>query len=257
MLSFAPPIADPVFYMAAIPAVLIMGISKGGIGGGLGILTVPILTLVVPPLQAAAIMLPILCIMDLFGVRAYWGRFDRVNMRIILPAAFLGLAIAWATADITKPEDIRLILGVISVVFALDYWLGFGKNRATASPNAAKGWFWGTISGFTSFIAHAGGPPISVYLLPQRLDQRIFVGTTIFFFTALNYAKIVPYIFLGQFDGRNLATSALLALLAPVGIWIGVWLVARIDRQLFYRIAYMLVLLVGSKLLWDGIAARF
>lgn len=256
-MNLSPPILDLAFYAIAVPAVLITGISKGGLGGGLGILTVPLMSLVVPPLQAAAIMLPILCVMDLFGLWAYRGLWHRETMKIVLPAALAGILVAWGTAEFVTTGDIKLILGLVSVLFSLNYWLGGTADAAPAGQNRPKGWFWGFVSGFTSFVAHAGGPPLNFYLLPQKLDQRLFVGTTVVFFTIVNYAKLVPYALLGQFDGANLATAAVLSLLAPVGIAIGVWLVHRIDRQLFYRIAYALVFLIGSKLLWDGVAARF
>jgi len=114
--------------------------------------------------------------------------------------------------------------------------------------------FWSSVSGLTSTIAHAGGPPLSIYLLPLRLDKAVMVGTTVVFFAVINLVKLVPYAWLGLFDGRNLATSLALAPLAPVGIWMGVNLMRRIPETVFYRICYAILAVVGVKLLWDGIA---
>ncbi|MDX1655989.1 MAG: sulfite exporter TauE/SafE family protein [Candidatus Competibacteraceae bacterium] len=249
-------ISDPAFYLAAVPAVLIVGISKGGFGGGLGVVAVPLLSLAIDPLRAAAIMLPILCLMDLFSVWAYRRRWDPVNLRILLPAALAGIALAAATFRLVDATFVRLLVGGIAVGFALDYWLkGRRKRGGSRGPDPLKGGFWGAIAGFTSFIAHAAGPPLGVYLLPQRLEKGLFVGTTVIFFTVINYVKLVPYAWLGQLEVANLTTSLVLAPLAPLGVWLGVWLHGRIDENLFYRFCYLLVFMVGLKLLWEAFGA--
>jgi hypothetical protein len=250
-----PLIADPFFYAVAVPAVLVTGVAKGGFGAGLGILAVPMMALAVLPLQAAAIMLPILCVMDIFGLHAWRGRWDRGAMRVLLPGALVGIGLGTLSAGALRPEHIRLIVGVVAVVFALNYWLGGGGMAAARPPNAAKGLLWSTVSGFTSFVAHAGGPPLSVYLLPLRLEKSLFVGTSTVFFAAVNYIKLVPYAALGQFSAENLGTALALVPLAPVGIRLGVWLNRRLPPATFYRWSYVLVFAVGLKLVWDGAGA--
>ena len=249
-------ITEPIFYAVAVPALLLVGISKGGFGGGVGLIGVPLLALAVPLVQAAAIMLPILCLMDLFAVRAYWGTFSAANLRLLMPAALIGIAIgSWAFGTFDEAW-IRGLVGAIAVGFALQYWAGLwwrgGDESEPRQPGAASGWFWGAASGFTSTIAHAGGPPMSVHLLPQRLHPTVYVGTTVVLFTVINYVKLVPYAWLGELHGGNLATSLVLAPLAPLGVALGRWLHARVDELLFYRIAYVLLLAVGARLLWDG-----
>jgi uncharacterized membrane protein YfcA len=254
----APLISDPVFYALAVPALLFVGISKGGFGGGVGMLGVPVLAIAIPLVQAAAIMLPILCLMDLFALAAYRRRFSAANVRALLPAALIGIAAgAWAFGALEE-RWIRGIVGLIAVIFALQYWLGLwrrgGVEKPPASPGAWSAALWGSLSGFTSTVAHAGGPPMSVYLLPQRLDRTIYVGTTVVLFTAINYLKLVPYGWLGQLHTENLATSLVLAPLAPLGIWLGRVLHDLVNETLFYRIAYALLVVVGAKLIWDGAA---
>ncbi|MBN9267427.1 MAG: sulfite exporter TauE/SafE family protein, partial [Hyphomicrobium sp.] len=166
-------IDDPWFYIAAIPAVLVLGLAKGGFGS-VGLLVVPILSLAVSPVQAAGIVLPILVLSDLVALYSYWGEWDRRTMAIMLPGALVGVAIGWWTAAWVGEEQIRLILGVISVAFALNYWL---RQRRAVHPqpqNVAKGAFWGAVSGFTSFVSHAGGPPYQIYVTPLRLAPRLF-----------------------------------------------------------------------------------
>jgi len=252
-------ITDPLFYALAVPAVLLVGISKGGFGGGIGLIGVPIMALAVPLVQAAGILLPILCVMDLFALAAYRRHWSRANVRVLLPGSLLGIAAgAWAFGTLDE-HWIRGIVGAIAVVFAGHYFAGLARRRGVErpphDPSSWSGWLWGGLSGFTSTVAHAGGPPMSVYLMPQRLDRTIYVGTTVVMFTAINYVKLVPYAWLGALRTENLATSLVLAPLAPVGIQLGRWLHERVDEILFYRIAYVLLLVVGARLIMDALAA--
>jgi uncharacterized membrane protein YfcA len=247
-------ITDPWFYAAAIPAVLLVGIAKGGFGTGAGIFATPLMALTIPIPQAAAIMLPILLVMDAVGLWAYRGKFMRVNLKVLLAGGVLGIALGALSFRYLSDAWIRVALGVISVGFVLHYY-GARVDARAAAPSAPKGFFWSTVSGLTSTIAHAGGPPLSIYLLPQRLEKSVMVGTTVIFFAVINLVKVVPYAWLGLFDARNLSTSLVLSPLAPFGIWIGVALMRRLSEALFYRICYGLLLVVGAKLLWDGVAA--
>jgi hypothetical protein len=246
-------ITDPAFYLVAIPAVILFGIAKGGFGGGLGVMAVPLMALVVAPVQAAAILLPILCVMDLVSLWAYRGRWVLSELRLLLPASLVGIGIGTWMFGVMSPAVIRLMLGVIAVVFTLHHWL---QMRGAAAPQArfppSAGVVAAATAGFTSFIAHAGGPPISMYLLRRHLDRTAFVGTTVVFFAVVNYVKLIPYSWLGQLDAGNLYTSLALAPLAPVGVAAGVWLHNRVTDRVFFRLAYTLLFLVGLKLIYDG-----
>ena len=244
-------ITDPWFFAVAVPAILLMGISKGGFGSGAGLFATPLMALAVPIPQAAAILLPILIVMDAAGLWAYRGVFSRENMKVILVGGVLGVLLGTLTFRYFSEAWIRIILGAVAIGFVLQRYL----VRAAVKPAArstAKGLFWSACSGVTSTIAHAGGPPLSIYLLPQRLDKAVLVGTTVIFFAVINVVKVVPYAWLGLFDARNLLTSLALAPLAPLGIWLGVSLMRRLSQEVFYSVCYGLLVLVGGKLLWDG-----
>lgn len=248
-------LTDPWFYVAAVPALLIIGISKGGFGGGLGVVGVPLLALVISPTQAAAILLPVLCVMDLVGLYSYRGAFDRGLMRVLAPGAVAGILLGALTFAVTSEDAVRLIVGTIAVGFTVWQWVVRARvAQQTAKPNVAVGSFWASVSGYTSFVAHAGGPPLSVYLLPLRMDKERFVGTTVVYFAVVNYVKLAPYALLGQFDGENLATSAVLLPLAPVGVLLGVVAQRRLREDVLYRLVYAALLLTGLKLLFDGSA---
>ena len=246
-------ITDPWFYAAAVPAILLAGISKSTFGSGAGVFATPLVALAVPIPQAAAILLPILCLMDIAGVWAYRRSFSRENLRLIMAGGLLGVVLGTLTFRYLSDAWIRLIVGAITVGFVAHRYLR-RADVAPEPPSVPKGLFWSTVSGMTSTIAHAGGPPLSVYLLPQRLDKAVMVGTSVIFFAVLNFVKVVPYTWLGLFDARNLSTSAVLAPLAPLGIWVGVMLLRRLPQGLFYALCYALLLVVGVKLFVDGAA---
>lgn len=248
------------FYPVAVFAILLTGIAKGGFGGGSGGVAVPLMSIFIAPPEAAAIMLPILCAMDLFGVHAYRGLWSKRHLAILLPGALVGI-VAGAFAFGTMPVNaIRLVIGGIAVAFALNRWFRLSERlaaRMAASsrpPGKAAGALWGAISGFTSTLAHAGGPPFAIYLLPQKLDKTAFVATSVVFFLIVNYVKLVPYAFLGQLNSANLATSLVFAPLAPLGIWLGVWLHRRVSERAFYGWSYVLLFATGIKLVWDALA---
>lgn len=246
-------IDNPWFYFLAVPAVLIAGISKGGFAGGLGVLAVPMMALIISPLQAAAIMLPILCVMDLVGLWSWRDRWDRRLMAIMLPGAVCGIIIGALLFNQLNDGMVKFMIGLLALVFSLNYWLKGKLHALWHLPEPASGWFWGGLSGFTSFISHAGGPPAMIYLLPKHLDKAILVGTLTVMFTVINYVKLVPYTLLGQFNTVNLATALVLSPLAPIGVKLGIWLHGHIEEKLFYRLSYAFLLITGLKLTWDGL----
>ncbi len=250
-------IVDPLFYAIAVPAVLIVGISKGGVAGGLGSVSVPMIAMVISPIQAAAIMLPILCLMDLFGLYAYRGVWDRRNLASMLPGALAGIVLGTLTFRYLSDDGVRLIVGFVAIGFVLYRWFGQYVLRRAADHRTEPGpagLFWGCMSGFTSFVAHAGGPPIHVYLLPQRIDKTLYVGTLVVFFTVVNYTKLVPYGLLGQLSAGNLGTALILSPLAPLGIWMGVRFHKLLSESLFYTLCFVFLSLTGVKLIWDGLS---
>ncbi len=247
------------FYPVAAIAILLTGISKGGFAGGAAGLAVPLMTLFVDPAIAAGIMLPILCAMDIFSVHAYRGKWSASHVVALVPGAVLGIVLGGLAFGALSPDAVRLIVGIISVVFAINQAFGITQRVASrlaaerAPPGKTAGVFWGAASGFTSTLAHAGGPPFSIWMLPQGLDRTTLVATSAVFFLVVNYVKIIPYAMLDQLNVSNLAVSLLFAPLAPAGIWLGVWLHRRISDRTFYQVSYVLLFATGLKLVWDAV----
>lgn len=245
-------IADPWFYAVAIPAVLLMGLSKSGFGAGFGSLATPLLALAVPVPQAAAIMLPLLLVMDGFGVKALFLKRDRELIRLLIPAGLLGTVIGTLSFGMLSPQAVAGIVGALTLLFLAQRLL-FPPRADAKPPPRWLGFGLGVASGFTSFIAHAGAPPVSAYVLPLRLAPITFTATMATFFAAINLSKWVPYAWLGLIDWRNLTTSLMLVPLAPVGVWIGLRLVPHMRPALFYGLVHAGMFLTGVKLLWDGL----
>ena len=252
-------ITDPLFYAAAIPAVLLFGISKGGFGGGLGTAAVPLMALVVSPVQAAAILLPILCLMDLVALWKFRGKWVWPELRVLLPASLLGIFVGTLLFEYMSPFVVKLIVGVVAISFTLHHWVSTRYRARSELKDFPRryGVLGGSVAGFTSFVAHAGGPPINMYLLRRPLNRTDFAATTIVFFAVVNYVKLVPYTWLGQFDPTNLATSAALAILAPIGVLTGAYLHARVSDRFFFAFVYVLLFAVGIKLVYDGLTGIF
>ncbi len=244
-------ISDPFFYLCAIPAVLIFAMVKGGFGGGIAIISVPLMSLAVPPVQAAAILLPLLIAMDAVAIWSFRGAWSKENIRLALPGAVAGIVVGAFTFRYLSEAGIRLLIGSISVIFCLNYWLQPSQKPKT-NPNIGSATLWGSIAGFTSFGIHAGGPPMSIYLLPQRMEKVLLMGTFAVFFAVVNLIKLIPYAWLGQFDKTNLLTSLVLMPLAPIGVCLGYFLLHKISEVLVYRICYFFLMVVGLKLLYDG-----
>jgi uncharacterized membrane protein YfcA len=244
-------ITDPLFYLLAIPAITILGIGKGGFSG-IGMIATPMLSLVIPPLQAAAIVQPILVVQDAISAYVYRRDFDTWNLKVLIAGGAIGVGLAWLVAAHVSDAQVRIMVGTIGVSFVLYTWLG----RVPAEPKPPKataGVFWGALTGITSTLAQAGAPPFQIFMLPQKLAKMTLVGTTLIFFAALNWMKIVPYFALGQFTAQNLATSAILLPLAIAANFLGIWLVRRVPHETFYKIAYALMFLISLELIRAGV----
>jgi uncharacterized membrane protein YfcA len=243
---------DPVFVTVAIVAVLIVGLSKAGLLGGLGVVGVPLLALVMPARDAAGMMLPVLLCMDAVAVYMYRKQFDAKILKIMLPGAAIGTLLGWALWAFVSDAVVLLMVGVVTLVFVIDAVFPIRKKLEGLPPSKPWGGFWGAAAGFTSFISHTGGPPFQIYVLPRKLPPAVYAGTTSVFFAIVNTAKLIPYFFLGQLNVHNLTLSAALAPVGVLGVFIGIYLVRRISMKLFYRIAYWLVFLLALQLIWDG-----
>jgi uncharacterized membrane protein YfcA len=250
-----PVITDPYFYAVAIPSVLLMGISKSGFGAGFGSLAVPLMALAITVPQAAAIMMPILFIMDIMGLHAFRKHFDWKLVRFLLPFGLIGTAIGTLSFKLLDARLVAGIVGIFTLAFLAQRLL-FPPRPDSPHPPKWLGAILTVTSGFTSFVSHAGSPPVNAYVIPMRLPPLVFTATLSVFFFAINLSKWAPYAWLGLLDIRNFATSLVLMPLAPVGVLIGVRIAHRINPVLFYRLIYVGMFLTGVKLVWDGFFGR-
>ncbi|MCB1409625.1 MAG: sulfite exporter TauE/SafE family protein [Rhodobacter sp.] len=245
--------ATPAMLWVTVLAVALVGLSKGGLGGAFALMGVPVMSLVMPPGLAAAVLLPILLMMDAVSLWTWRGWRDGSVLRVMLPAAVIGIALGWATAAVTSDAAVRLMVGAVALAFAARAMLGRWLGRAPRH-RPAMGWLWGAVAGFTSFVAHAGGPPFQVQVLPKRLDPRTYTGTSVIFFAVVNAIKVVPYAALGLFQRDVLMSAVILLPLAVIAVRIGAAIIRRMRPEIFYPFSYTMVALVGVKLVWDGLA---
>lgn len=245
-------ITDPYFYAVTVPAVLLLGVSKSGFGAGFGSLAVPMMALAVSVPQAAAILMPVLLVMDLLGMAAFRKDFDLRLLRFLVPFGLVGIVIGALLFRVLDARVVAGIVGVFTLLFLAQRLL-FPPRQDSVAPPRWVGAILTATSGFTSFIAHAGGPPINAYVIPMRLSPVRFTATMAFFFFVINLAKWIPYGWLGLLDFENMSTSLVLLPIAPIGVWVGVTLARRIQPVLFYRLVYLGMFLTGSKLVWDAV----
>lgn len=244
-------ITDPWFYAVAIPAVFLTGLSKSGFATGIGSLSVPLLALVIPVPQAAAVMMPLLFLADVIGLRMFRREFDAKLLWFFIPFGLLGIVIGALTFKLLSAHLVAGCVGAFTLLF-LAQRLFFPPKVDANPPPQWLGAILVTLSGFTSFIAHAGNPPMNAYALPLKLKPVVFAATMAYFFFVINVAKWIPYAYLGLLDLRNFWTAFALMPIAAIGVWTGRALSQRISPTMFYRLIYCGMFLSGSKLLWDA-----
>lgn len=249
--------ADPNFWLVASATIFIVALSKSGLLVGVGLVGVPLLTLVMPPREAAGIMLPLLLIMDAFAIFTYRRDADWRILKIMLPGAVFGIGLGWGLSAKVSDAMVLLYIGIISLIFILDAALPLRQKLKGISPSKTWGGFWAALAGFTSFVSHTGGPPFQIFVLPQKLSPPVYAGTTAWFFAIVNLVKLIPYFFLGQLSVSNIQTSLTLAPVAILGMVLGIFLVRRISVAFFYQIAYTLIFLLSLKLIYDGVIGLF
>ncbi len=239
------------FWLAATAAALFIGFSKGGLPM-IGVMAVPVLSLVISPITAAGLLLPVYVLSDMFGVWAYRGAFDRRVLGIVCAGMRLGVGLGWATAHLVPEPMVTMLVGAIGGAFAANLLL---RKQVSGEPRPARigpGAFWGTIAGFTSFVSHTGGPPYQVYVLPLRLPKVVFAGTTTIAFAYVNAIKLLPYWALGQLSPDNLRIAAVLAVPAVIAVFAGVQLVRILPEMLFFRLVIWALLSISLRLIWQG-----
>ena len=249
-------LSDPLTFAMLALAVILLGLAKGGLAG-VGALATPIVALVLPPTLAAALLLPILIVQDVVSVWSFRKTWDGWIIGWMLPGAAVGIAAGYFLAEQVDEPKLMAALGAITLVFGL-YRLWVERGGRVVAASTSPGWvgsLFGVATGFTSQIAHAGGPPFQMWVTPRRLPHLVFVGTSSVLFAAINWIKVPAYIALGAFPREVLVAAALLMPLAIVSTLLTVRWLKRIDGARFYVIIYLLMVLLGAKLMWDGLAA--
>lgn len=241
------------FYLVALPAVILLGVAKGGFSG-ISVLSLPLMTLMVSHLHAAAITLPILMTQDVISLWAYRKDMHRRNLRTLLSGALLGIVLAALLANYMSDRLIKFMVGMIATGFVLNYWRRARHTQTKATePSYWRGSFWGFCAGFNSFLTNSGGPPVQIYLLPQHLSPTVYAGTFSVLFAIVNYTKCIFFVSMGQITSETLILSLALLPIAIIATFAGIWLVERINGEKFYRIIYILTFIVGLALIYDSI----
>ncbi|WP_413479203.1 sulfite exporter TauE/SafE family protein [Vibrio hibernica] len=243
-------IEDPWFYFVAIPAVLIYGIGKGGLGGALGVIAVPLISLVIPAVKAAAILLPILMLMDIFAVQHHWRNADYNILKNMMPGACCGVLFAGLFLSYIPKNMIGATIGTLCIWFGLSFYI---SSSQSIKSDRKRTYFWSALSGFSSTTIHAGGGPASIYLLPLKLNKVSLIATMAVFFTVVNILKLFVFTAIGEFDKENILTSLVLMPLAPLGVWLGVLFLNKVNQRLIYHVCYCSLVISGGKLLWDSL----
>ena len=242
------------FFITVIPAIILYGIAKSGLGGSMTLISIPLMTIVMPLNEALGIVLPILIFSDFIATYKYRKEFDLSTLKLMVPFAAIGVVVGSLTFSYFSEDLLKFIIGLMGFLFAGHYFFLKKNKEAKSEKNFLKGGICSTISGFTSFCVHAGGTPVSIYLLPLRLKKEIYVGTRIIFFTFMNLIKLPFYINLSMTNFVTFKQSVVLFPLAFIGILIGYKLLKIIDEKLFYNILYALILVSSTKLIFDFIS---
>ncbi len=217
-----------------------------------GMMSVPLLSMVMSPVKAAVLLLPLFVISDFVGVWLYRRQFSAINLKILIPASLIGVYFGWLTASLISDQTIKFIIGLMGLSFCFQTWLRRNQLDEPQSAGKIKGYFWGSLAGFTSFISHAGGPPFQIYVLPQKLPKAEFAGTATILFAIINLSKIVPYQNLSPYSQEDLLKAATLVPMALIGTFLGAYLTRRINEVWFYKLVQTGLFVVSCKLIWDS-----
>jgi uncharacterized protein len=241
------------FFVCAVISIIILGISKSGFGAGLGTLSLPLMASQAPINEALAIMLPLLIVIDLVGLRRYIQNANWRILKIVIPPSIAGLLLGMVFFTAITPQVLTLSIGIFTLLFLIQ---NLAMSRIESKETKSYPWLgraMGLTSGFTSFVAHIGGPPITVYMLREKLLPMVYTSTLGVFFTIMNFGKLVPYAYLDLLNYKQLATSIILLPCAPVGVYFGFYLAKRISMKWYYRTVRFFLLVASIKLIADGL----
>jgi uncharacterized membrane protein YfcA len=241
------------FFIVASVMVFLVGVSKTGLAAGFGALSVPVLSLYIPPIMAAGILLPLFVVIDTTNLWNYRNHFQRQYLKTLILGALVGIAFGTLAFGVIRPEWLRLLVGCIALWFSAIHFFKAILPKVSGKMPQEYGFLFAIVSGFTSHLAHAGGPPVRAFLLNQDLPKSQFIGTFGFLFACINWMKVPPYIYFGQVSWETVKVSLMLAPMIPFGVFVGLTLHKSLSETLFTKIAYVLLTLAGLKMIYDGL----
>lgn len=247
---------SPLFLSIAIIAAFLVGLSKGGLPS-VGTLAVPLMALVISPVTAAALLLPIYVISDMFGLYFYRRYYSARNLAIMIPAAIIGIGIGWLFSSHLSGKFIGMLVGLIGIFFCLNAWIGARYRRQARKADIPRGVFWGALTGLTSFVSHSGGPPFQIYVLPQRLEKLVFAGTSTILFAVVNAVKLVPYWEMQQFSRLDWGLGYWLIPAAVIGTFAGAKLTRIMPDGPFFLLVQLALFGLSIKLIADWTLSFF
>jgi uncharacterized membrane protein YfcA len=241
------------FFIVAIISVVFVGISKSGFGAGLGVLSLPLMASQSTLNEALAVLLPLLIAIDLVGIRRFMKNANWRILKLILPAGFVGLLLGMIFFTIITPKALTLFVGIFIMLFLIQMLVTSHFDLREAKPYPWLGRLMGLMSGFTGFVAHNGGPPITIFMLREKLLPMVYTSTLGIFFTFINFGKLGPYAYLDLLNFKQLATSVILLPCVPVGVYLGFYLAEKISKKWYYRIVQLFLLIASIKFIFDGL----
>jgi uncharacterized membrane protein YfcA len=243
------------FWIVAGLAAYLMGLSKGGVPM-IAILSVPLMSLFMDPALAAGLLLPIYITTDMYAVYLFRKAFSVRNLKILMPAGVCGVGLGFLAVSYVPGDAIKLLVAGIAISY-LFHSLRRRLSKREHPPRQAdvpRGLIWGALSGLTSYISHAGGPPYQAYVLPQRLDKLTYLGTTTIFFSAVNLLKVPPYIVAGQITWDSVGQAVWLIPCALAGAWSGAKIARLLPERVFFLLVEIALAGVSVKLVWEVLA---
>lgn len=245
---------EPTTFCVAATGIFLIGFMKGAFGGGFAIIGIPLLALVMDPIEAGVMLAPLFVAMDVFALR-YWkpATWSKPDLVVLLPGLVVGIGIGFFVLRDLDRHAVEIVMAIITLTFA-GLWVRGGAGVSVRPRSLAKALLAGSASGVTTMVAHSGGPPLAMYLLPLGLSKQIYAGTTSMFFTVGNLIKVGPWLAIGHFSQALLTMMLLGVPIAFAGVWTGWRLHQRLDQVQLYRACYALLFVTALKLLWDGVA---
>lgn len=242
------------FWIVAGLAAFMLGLSKGGVPM-LAMLSVPFMSIFMAPTMAAGLLLPLYILADTYAIYLFRKAFSVKNLKIMLPGAVVGVLAAFFSVSVVPGDAIKLLVAGIGFYYLINSVRNrmSGVERQPKQAGVPPGLFWGTLAGFTSYISHAGGPPFQAYVLPQKLDKMVYLGTTTIFFAVVNLMKLPPYIVAGQITWESLPDAMWLAPCTLLGAWSGARIARVLPQKVFFILVELALAAVSLKLVYEVI----